>query len=90
MKDDKFTYVREIACSIVDEFEELLDEKNITIPSDDREGQEDKARLYGSEYYQIEDVVVERLRKVEKDLINLCGDNEVMKDVIEIYFEKEV
>lgn len=32
---------REIACEIIDIFENLLEEKNITIPSKDREGNED-------------------------------------------------
>ena len=33
--------VREIAIQILDEFEELLAAKGITIPSDDREGREE-------------------------------------------------
>jgi hypothetical protein len=46
-----------IAIRILDEFEELLDEKNMTIPSSDREGGEEEARLYGSECYALEDAV---------------------------------
>jgi len=52
---------RRIAIRILDEFEELLDEKNVTIPSSDREGREEEARLYGSEYYTLEDAISEIL-----------------------------
>ena len=44
---------RRIAIRILDEFEDLLDEKNVAIPSSDREGREEEARLYGSEYYPL-------------------------------------
>jgi hypothetical protein len=50
--------VREIAIRIVDEFEELLAEKGIMVPSKDREGRPEEACLYGSEYYALEDAVV--------------------------------
>ena len=50
--------VREVAIRIVDEFEELLAEKDIMVPSRDREGVEEEACLYGSEYYALEDAVV--------------------------------
>ena len=43
--------------AVLDEFEELLDGKNVTIPSSDREGREEEARLYGSEYYNLEDAI---------------------------------
>ena len=49
---------REIAIRVLDEFEELLAEKGIKIPSDDREGREEEACLYGSAYYELEDAVV--------------------------------
>ncbi|MFH0979941.1 MAG: hypothetical protein V2A79_00180 [Planctomycetota bacterium] len=54
---------REIAIRIVDEFEELLAEKGIMIPSADREGGEEEACLYGTEYYLLEDAVVGILMK---------------------------
>jgi hypothetical protein len=47
-----------IAIRIVDEFEDLLDEKGIMVPSADREGRPEEACLYGSEYYALEDAVV--------------------------------
>jgi CRISPR/Cas system CMR-associated protein Cmr3 (group 5 of RAMP superfamily) len=48
---------RQIAIRILDEFGDLLDEKNVTIPLDDKEGMEEEARLYGSEYYTLEDAI---------------------------------
>jgi hypothetical protein len=48
---------RRIAIRILDEFEDLLDEKNVTIPSSGREGREEEARLYGAEYYTLEDAI---------------------------------
>jgi len=48
---------RQTAIHILDEFEELLDEKGVTVPSSDREGREEEARLYGSEYYSLEDAI---------------------------------
>lgn len=46
---------REFAIAILDLFEDLLDEKDINIPSEDRVGEEGEARLYGTEYFQLED-----------------------------------
>jgi len=51
------------AIDILDEFETLLDEKDITIPSKDREGDEEEARLHGSEYYALEDKISSILKK---------------------------
>jgi hypothetical protein len=53
--------LRELAIRILDEFAELLAEKNVMIQSDDREGREEEACLYGSEYYGLEDAIVEIL-----------------------------
>ena len=52
---------REIAIRVLDEFEELLAEKGIMVPSDDREGREEEACLYGCEYYELEDAIVDIL-----------------------------
>ena len=52
---------REIAIQILDEFEELLAAKGIKIPSDDREGRKEEARLYGEEYWRLEDNIVQIL-----------------------------
>jgi hypothetical protein len=63
INDCEFAPERELAVEILDEFEELLDSKDITIPSKDREGSPDEARLYGSEYYALEDAVVNILKR---------------------------
>ena len=55
---------RELAIRIIDEFEKLLAEKNIYIPSSDREGENDEACIYGTEYYALEDAITEILEKV--------------------------
>jgi len=54
---------KQLAIDIIDEFENLLDEKNITIPSRDREGGKDEARIYGEEYYNLEDSITNILKK---------------------------
>lgn len=51
------------ADDIIDIFEELLDRLDITIPDKWREGEEDEARIFGDTYYELEDKIVERLRK---------------------------
>jgi len=49
------TLNRELVGDMLDLVEDLLDEKDITVPSDDREGDEDEARLYGMEYSRLLD-----------------------------------
>ena len=51
------------ADDIIDIFEELLDRLNITLPDKWREGEEDEARIFGDTYYELENKIVERLRK---------------------------
>ena len=51
------------ADDIIDIFEELLDRLDITIPDKWREGEEDEARIFGDAYYELENKIVERLRK---------------------------
>ena len=58
---------REFAISILDLFEDLLDEKGIDIPSEDRTGEEGEARLYGTEYFQLEDDVTNLLEQFEDE-----------------------
>lgn len=53
---------REYAWAILDYFEDLLDEKGIDIPSDDREGRDGESRLYGEEYFDLEDKIVSLLK----------------------------
>lgn len=63
--DNGLTLERNLAISIINIFEGLLDEKEIDIPSDDREGNEEEARIYGTEYYDLEDSITELLKKYE-------------------------
>lgn len=53
----------DIADDIIDIFEELLDRLDITLPDKWREGEEDEARIFGDVYYELENKIVERLRK---------------------------
>ena len=39
-------------------FEDLLTEKGIVIPSDDRTGDPDEAHLFGTEYSRLEEAIV--------------------------------
>ena len=55
---------RRIAIEILDEFEELLAEKGIKIPSNDREADvENETCLYGTEYYDLEDEITDILKR---------------------------
>ena len=51
------------AADIIDIFEELLDRLDITLPDEWREGEEDEARIFGATYYELENKIVERLRR---------------------------
>lgn len=55
--------LRNTADELIDIFEELLDRLNITLPDKWREGEEDEARIFGDTYYELENKIVERLRK---------------------------
>ena len=51
------------AGDIIDIFEELLDRLDITLPDKWREGEEDEARIFGDTYYELENKIIERLKK---------------------------
>ena len=51
------------ADDIIDIFEELLDRLDITLPDKWREGEEDEARIFGDTYYELENKIVEKLRR---------------------------
>ena len=51
------------ADDIIDIFEEMLDRFDITLPDKWREDEEDEARIFGDTYYELENKIVERLRK---------------------------
>lgn len=82
-------YKRQIAIDILDEFEELLEAKNITIPSQDREGNESEARLYGDNYWALEDYIADKMETIKQDLMQLCDKNEECKNEIKTYFDTE-
>ena len=60
---------QEFAAEILEIFEEKLEELNVTLPNSDREGKEDEARIFGSDYYDLEDKVAELLRNNKKQLV---------------------
>ena len=51
------------ADDIIDIFEELLDRLDITLPDKWRESEEDEARNFGDTYYELENKIVERLKR---------------------------
>ena len=51
------------AADIIDIYEELLDELDITLPDKWRADEEDEARIFGETYYELENKIIERLRK---------------------------
>lgn len=67
--------VRKTALDICELFENLLDEHNIDIPDDDREGDESEARIYGMTYAELEEDVKEILikfaEKIKRDDVEL-------------------
>jgi hypothetical protein len=59
IQDDPY---RELAADMIGPFENLLDEKKIVVPSEDREGNEDESCIFGSEYYNLEDELTQILK----------------------------
>lgn len=51
------------AADIIDIFEELLDRLDITLPDKWREGEEDEAKIFGDTYFELENKIVERLKR---------------------------
>ena len=56
--------LREYSVAIVELFEDLLDKHDITIPDEDRTGDEGEARLYGMTYSNLEDEVLHILSQL--------------------------
>lgn len=50
---------RKLAIKIIDEFEELLAKYDIKLPSNEREGNEEEACIFGTDYYDLEDKITE-------------------------------
>lgn len=65
---EKIIRLRTYAIGICDVFEDLLDEHDITIPDDDRTGDENEARIYGATYYDTEDAIVDILERLVKKI----------------------
>ena len=57
---------RILAIRILELFEDVLEEKNITIPDEDRTGSDEEARLYGMTYANLEDAIVEVLKNADE------------------------
>ena len=67
---------RKIAIKIIDLFENLLNRKNIIIPNEDRENSKDEAAIYGGDYYELEDKIVEILEQ------RVNNNNEIVKIIV--------
>ena len=67
--------VRLIANEICELFEDILDKHNIDIPDEDREGNEEEARIYGMTYAELEDnvkeILVEFANQIKRDDVEL-------------------
>ena len=70
------------AADIIDIFEELLDRLDITLPDEWREGEEDEARIFGDTYYELENKIVERLRK-EAPLVDDVIEMSIISESLE-------
>lgn len=55
--------IKQLTIGILDTFESLLDEYNINIPDEFREGDESEARLYGDNYYRLEDLIYNMIKE---------------------------
>lgn len=58
---------RELACEILELFEELLDKYNLVIDSEDRKemilsGENNVAAIYGEEYFALEDKITKIIK----------------------------
>lgn len=60
--------LRDYSGRICDFVEDLLDKYNITIPDDAREGDPDEARLFGDNYCELEDNIVNMLEGLVEEI----------------------
>ena len=56
---------QKMCLEIIDQFEQLLEEKDISIPCED--SAEDNARIYGAEYWRLEDGIHKILEQEDSD-----------------------
>ena len=68
-QEPKTIKLREYSVDICELFEDLLEENDITIPDDEREGEQDEARLYGKTYSCLEYDVLNILNELINDLL---------------------
>ncbi len=68
-QEPKTIKLREYSVDICELFEDLLEENDITIPDDEREGEPDEARLYGTTYADLEYKVLNILNEFMNDLL---------------------
>ena len=68
---------REIACDILSEFEEFLDNKNIEIPNKEKDEYNEEenddtetAILFGTDYYNLEDKITEVIKRNHPKIVN--------------------
>ena len=52
---------RELAISIIEKFEELLNKHSIKLPNEERQGNKNEASIYGKDYFDLEDEITELL-----------------------------
>ena len=66
---------RKLAIDVIEIFEDFLDERNISIPSEDRELKniETEACIFGTEYYWLEDTLADLFKGKLKWLITNIG-----------------
>lgn len=57
---------RRITIEIMGIFENKLEELGITLPDDLREGKEDESRIFGKNYYELEDKIIKLLERNKK------------------------
>ena len=68
-QESKTIKLREYSVEICELFEDLLEEHDISIPDEDREGNPDEARLYGTTYADLEYRVLDILNTLMSDLL---------------------
>ena len=68
-QEPKTIKLREYSVDICELFEDLLEEHDITIPDEDREGRPEEARLYGATYADLEYKVLNILNDFMNELL---------------------
>ena len=62
-KESKEFLLKEVAYEIINVFEKMLEENDITIPDIYREGNEGEARIFGDTFYNMEQEIEDILKK---------------------------